>query len=90
MLALTQIPRGSNKRGETVNNKRVTAFLKERAEELGCETYIDKGENLIIRKKATPGRRIPFSLTSRLRGQARDLLPGTHGYGMPEGRQRGH
>ena len=55
MLALTQIPRGSNKNGELVNNKRVTAFLKETAEELGCETYVDKGENLIIRKKATPG-----------------------------------
>lgn len=55
MLALTQIPRGSNKRGETINNKKVTAFLKETAEELGCETYIDSGENLIIRKKATPG-----------------------------------
>ena len=48
MLALTQVPRGSNKKGETVNNKRITAFLKETAEELGCETYVDKGENLII------------------------------------------
>ena len=55
MLAITQVPRGSNKRGETVNNKRITAFLKETAEELGCETYVDSGENLIIRKKATPG-----------------------------------
>jgi putative aminopeptidase FrvX len=55
MLALTQIPRGSNKKGETGNLKKVTAFLKETAEELGCETYVDKGENLIIRKKATPG-----------------------------------
>ena len=55
MLALTQVPRGSNKKGETVNNKRITAFLKETAEELGCGTYVDKGENLIIRKKATPG-----------------------------------
>ena len=55
MLALTQVPRGSNKRGETVNNKRITAFLKETAEELVCETYVDSGENLIIRKKATPG-----------------------------------
>ena len=35
MLALTQVPRGSNKKGETVNNKRITAFLKETAEELG-------------------------------------------------------
>ena len=55
MLALTQVPRGSNKRGETVTNKRITAYLKELAEEIGCETYVDSGENLIIRKKATPG-----------------------------------
>ena len=85
MLALTQIPRGSNKRGETVNNKRVTAFLKERAEELGCETYIDKGENLIIRKKATPGMNCVSIVMPRFRGQACYLLPGTHGYGLPEG-----
>ena len=85
MLALTQIPRGSNKRGETVNNKRVTAFLKERAEELGCETYVDKGENLIIRKKATPGAICVSTMIRRIRGQACHLLPGTHGYGLPEG-----
>lgn len=55
MLALTQVPRGSNKRGETVTNKKITAYLKELAEEMGCETYVDSGENLVIRKKATPG-----------------------------------
>ena len=61
MLAISQIPRGSKKRGECVNNKRITAFLKETAEELGCETYVDSGENLVIRKRATPGDHLCFA-----------------------------
>ena len=55
MLAVTQIPRGSNGEGEHFRHHKITSFLKERAEELNCETYIDKGENLIIRKAAFPG-----------------------------------
>lgn len=66
MLAIAQIPRGSNKKGECVNNKRITAFLKQAAEDLGCETYIDSGENLIIRKKATPGS-VRFALSDSSR-----------------------
>lgn len=34
---------------------KVRNFLKEQAEKLGCETYVDKGENLIVRKAASPG-----------------------------------
>ncbi|KAK8811006.1 hypothetical protein WA556_004148 [Blastocystis sp. ATCC 50177/Nand II] len=55
MLAVTQIPRGSNGEGEHFRHLKITSFLKERAEELNCQTYIDKGENLIIRKAAFPG-----------------------------------
>ena len=66
MLALTQVPRGSNKPGQCENNKRITAYLKELAEELGCETYIDKGENLIIRQKATPGKIWMFCFDCRI------------------------
>lgn len=66
MLAITQVPRGSNKKGETINNKKITAFLKETAEELGCETYVDSGENLVIRKKATPGRIVFQIIMNRL------------------------
>ncbi len=54
-FAVTQIPRGSNQEGEFFRHKRILAFLKEAAEELGHETYVDTGDNLIIRKKAYPG-----------------------------------
>ena len=55
MLAVTQIPRGSNKGDEMFRHLKIRNFLKEQAEKLGCETYVDKGENLIVRKAATPG-----------------------------------
>lgn len=55
MLAVTQIPRGSNMDNENFRHKKILAFLKDQAERLNCETYIDKGENLIIRKPAFPG-----------------------------------
>ena len=54
-LAVTQIPRGSNKADEMLRHQKIHNFLKEQAEKLGCETYVDKGENLIVRKAATPG-----------------------------------
>ena len=54
-LKVTQIPRGSNQEGETFRHKQILAFLKQQAEEIGCETYVDTGDNLIIRKKAYPG-----------------------------------
>lgn len=59
MLAVTQIPRGSNDEGENFRHKKILSFLKEQAEALHCETYVDKGENLIIRKAAYPGRNYP-------------------------------
>ena len=55
MLAVTQIPRGSNKGEEMWRHLKIREFLKEQAEKLGCETYVDKGENLIVRKPAYPG-----------------------------------
>ena len=55
MLAMTQVPRGSNDDGERFRHKKVLAFLQQQAEDLNCETYVDKGENLLIRKKAYPG-----------------------------------
>lgn len=55
MLAVTQIPRGSNMDNENFRHKKILSFLKEQAEKLNCETFIDKGENLIIRKPAFPG-----------------------------------
>ena len=55
MLAVTQIPRGSNQGDEMWRHKKILAFLEEQAKELGCETYIDSGDNLIVRKKAYPG-----------------------------------
>ena len=55
MLAVTQIPRGSNMENENFRHKKILQFLKDQAEQLHCETYIDKGENLIIRKPAFPG-----------------------------------
>ena len=55
MLAVTQIPRGSNQEGENFRHHRILSFLKEQAEALHCQTYVDKGENLIIRKAAFPG-----------------------------------
>lgn len=56
MLAVTQIPRGSNGDNECFRHKKILGFLKEQAEKLHCDTYVDKGENLIIRKPAYPGR----------------------------------
>lgn len=55
MLAVTQIPRGSNMDNENFRHKKILSFLKEQAEKLNCETFVDKGENLIIRKPAFPG-----------------------------------
>ena len=49
MLALTQIPRGSNMGDEMWRHLKVREFLQKKAEELGCETYVDKGGNLIVR-----------------------------------------
>ena len=54
-MKVSQIPRGSNQEGETFRHKQILAFLKQQAEEIGCETYVDTGDNLIIRKKAYPG-----------------------------------
>lgn len=54
-FAVTQIPRGSNQEGEFFRHKKVLAFLKEAADELGHETYIDTADNLIVRVKATEG-----------------------------------
>ena len=53
-MKVTQIPRGSNQEGETFRHKQILAFLKQQAEEIGCETYVDTGDNLIICKKAYP------------------------------------
>lgn len=55
MLAVTQIPRGSNMGEEMHKHLKILAFLKEKAEELGCEAIVDKGQNLIIRKPASAG-----------------------------------
>ena len=55
MLAITQVPRGSNDEGERFRHKKILAFLKQQAEDLHLETYVDKGENLLIRKPAYPG-----------------------------------
>ena len=55
MLALTQIPRGSNMGDEMWRHLKVREFLRKKAEELGCETYVDQGGNLIVRKAAYPG-----------------------------------
>ena len=55
-LKITQIPRGSNEEGENFRHKKILAFLKSTAEELDCETYVDTGDNLIIRKPAFPGK----------------------------------
>ena len=60
MLAVTQIPRGSNDENECFRHKKILNFLKEKAEELQCETYVDAGENLIIRKPAFPGSCVLF------------------------------
>ena len=38
MLAVTQIPRGSNDEGENFRHKKILSFLKEQAEALHCET----------------------------------------------------
>ena len=54
-LKITQIPRGSNDEGENFRHKEILAFLKKTAEELGCDTYVDTGDNLIVRKAAFPG-----------------------------------
>ena len=56
-LKVTQIPRGTNQDGENFRHKQILAFLKAEAEKLGCETYVDKGDNLIVRKAAFPGIR---------------------------------
>lgn len=55
MLALTQIPRGSNMGDEMWRHIKVRDFLKKCAEEMGYETIVDAGENLIVRKPAFPG-----------------------------------
>lgn len=55
MLAVTQIPRGSNMDNENFRHKKILSFLKTQAEELNCETFVDRGDNLIIRKPAFPG-----------------------------------
>ena len=65
-LKVTQIPRGSNQEGENWRHKQILAFLKKTAEDLGYETYVDKGDNLIVRKPAYPGIRPPLALFCRL------------------------
>ena len=55
MLAVTQIPRGSNMDNENFRHKKILSFLKTQPEELTCETFVDRGDNLIIRKPAFPG-----------------------------------
>ena len=64
-LKVTQIPRGSNQEGENWRHKQILAFLKKTAEDLGYETYVDKGDNLIVRKPAYPGTRFPCSVFTR-------------------------
>ena len=85
-FAVTQIPRGSNQEGEFFRHKKVLAFLKEAADELGHETYIDTADNLIVRVKATEGMFCVRRSISRSRGQAHRLLPVPYGYGLPEDR----
>lgn len=63
-LKITQIPRGSNEEGENFRHKEILAFLKKTAEELNCETYVDAGDNLIIRKAAFPGINLQQNLLS--------------------------
>jgi singapore isolate B (sub-type 7) whole genome shotgun sequence assembly, scaffold_3 len=65
-LKITQIPRGSNQEGESFRHKQILAYLKKTAEELGCETYVDAGDNLIIRKPAHPGRDMNLYVRNRL------------------------
>ena len=55
MLVVTQIPRGSNMDNENFRHKKILSFLKTQAEELNCATFVDRGDNLIIRKPAFPG-----------------------------------
>lgn len=81
MLAVTQIPRGSNDEGENFRHKKILSFLKEQAEALHCETYVDKGENLIIRKAAYPGRELSVTLMDRFGDEAHRLSAVSHGYG---------
>ena len=55
MLAVTQIPRGSNQGDEMWRHKKILNFLKTQAEELGPEALLVKGDNLVVRKPASPG-----------------------------------
>ena len=55
-LKVTQIPRGSNQEGENFRHKEILAFLKKSAEDLGLEATVIRGDNLLIRKPAHPGR----------------------------------
>lgn len=66
-LKITQIPRGSNQEGESFRHKQILAYLKKTAEELGCETYVDTGDNLIIRKPAYPGMEVNMRVKTRMR-----------------------
>ncbi|KAK8789855.1 hypothetical protein WA158_006635 [Blastocystis sp. Blastoise] len=55
MLNVTQIPRGSNGKGENFRHLKIQKYLKETAESLGHEVIVEPCGNLVIRKKATPG-----------------------------------
>ena len=55
MLAVTQIPRGSNQGDEMWRHKKILNFLKTQAEELGLEALVVKCDNLVVRKPASPG-----------------------------------
>lgn len=91
MLAVTQIPRGSNDENECFRHKKILGFLKDQAEQLHCETFVDKGENLIIRKPAYPGTHFVLSVIhSRYGVQAHGLSSVPHGYGRPEERRCGN
>ena len=55
MLAVTQIPRGSNQGDEHWRHEKILNFLKTQAEEMGLEATVVKGDNLVVRKPASLG-----------------------------------
>lgn len=84
MLAVTQVPRGSNGDNENFRHKKILSFLKQQAEELNCQTYVDKGDNLIIHKPAYPGICFLDRLRNRTREQAGSVSAVPYGYGGSE------
>lgn len=55
-LNVTQVPRGSNPDQSNLDNStKIIAALTSWAEKIGCEYYVDKGKNVLIKKPGSPG-----------------------------------